>query len=96
MAILEALAAGLPVVACAEGGIPDLVESDRNGLLAPDRSAAALAGHLDRLIGDAALRRRLGAEAIALFEKRHSLAAARARLERILTRVMDRGGEPCN
>lgn len=95
MAILEALAAGLPVVACAEGGIVDLVEHGRNGLLAPDRSAAMLAAHLDRLIVDAELRRRLGAEAAALVAERHSVEAARARLEKVLTAVTCGGAQPC-
>ena len=95
MAILEALAAGLPVVACSEGGIADLVEHGRNGFLAPDRSAAVLAGHLDRLIADADLRRQLGAEAAALVAKRHSLAAARARLAQVLTAVTRGGALPC-
>lgn len=96
MAILEALAAGLPVVACAEGGIPDLVEHGRNGFLAPDRSAAALAAHLDRLIADAGLRQRLAAEAAARVRERHSLAAAGARMAHVLAAVTRHGRLPCS
>ena len=85
MAILEALAAGLPVVACDEGGVADLVEHDENGLLAPERSADALANHLDRLIGDPPLRRLMGERAVARVAARHSRAAAEARLRTVLS-----------
>jgi glycosyltransferase involved in cell wall biosynthesis len=87
MAILEALAAGLPVVACDEGGVADLVEHDVNGLLAQARSAEALADHLDRLIGDPGLCRRMGDRAIARVVERHSRAAAEARLRAVLSSV---------
>jgi glycosyltransferase involved in cell wall biosynthesis len=96
MAILEALAAGLPVVACDEGGVADLVEHETNGLLAQQRSAAVLAAHLDRLIGDPDLRRRLGAHAASRVAERHSRAAAAARLGAVLAKVAGRSGElPC-
>jgi glycosyltransferase involved in cell wall biosynthesis len=87
MAILEALAAGLPVVACEEGGIGDLVTHGQNGFLAPGRSAELLAAHLDRLIADVDLRRRLGDEAKAGVAVRHSAAAAETRLQSVLQAV---------
>ncbi len=96
MAILEALALGLPVVACDEGGVSDLVEHEGNGLLANDRSAAELAAHLDRLVGDQALRSRLAARALARFEERHSPGAAAARMAGILAEAMkSERGSPC-
>jgi glycosyltransferase involved in cell wall biosynthesis len=54
------MSAGLPVVATAAGGLVDLIEDGRDGLLAPEDDAAALAAALERLLGDADLRRRLG------------------------------------
>ncbi len=97
MAILEALAAGLPVVACDEGGISDLVEHGRNGYLTQGRSPEALAASLNRLIEDADLRRRMAGEAAAMAADRHSLGAADARLADVLARV-GRGDGPlrCN
>ena len=57
--LVEAMAAGTPVVASAVSGIPELVEDGVNGVLvAPDRPAE-LADALERLHGDPALRRRL-------------------------------------
>lgn len=58
-AILEAMAAGVPVVAAAVGGIPDFVVHEKNGLLVPSGDAAALAAAVRRLAADRELRRRL-------------------------------------
>jgi glycosyltransferase involved in cell wall biosynthesis len=58
--LLEALAAGKPVVASRVAGIPDVVTDGVNGLLVPPGDPAALAAALHRLGGDAALRARLG------------------------------------
>ena len=60
LAILEAWAAGLPVVATRVGGIPLVVEHGRTGLLAESGDEEALADHLRRLLSDPGLRRRLG------------------------------------
>ena len=56
----EAMAYGRPVVACAVGGLLDLVVDGETGLLVPARDPAALRAALERLLGDAGLRRRLG------------------------------------
>lgn len=80
MAILEALAAGLPVVACREGGVSDLVEDGWNGFLAVGRSADDLAGRIGRLLDDQAGRAVMGEHARSRFAERHSRAAAEARL----------------
>jgi glycosyltransferase involved in cell wall biosynthesis len=61
VALMEALATELPVVATAISGIPELVEDGVTGLLAPARDAPALATALQRLYHDPALGQRLGA-----------------------------------
>jgi glycosyltransferase involved in cell wall biosynthesis len=58
--ILEAMASGLPVVATAVGGTPEVVVHEETGLLVPAREPALLAASLLRLAGDADLRQRLG------------------------------------
>jgi glycosyltransferase involved in cell wall biosynthesis len=60
-ALLEAMAAALPVVATRVGGNPDLVRPGETGLLVPALEPAALAEAMTTLAGDATLRQRLGA-----------------------------------
>jgi glycosyltransferase involved in cell wall biosynthesis len=61
VSILEAMAAGLPVVATDVGGVAEAVEDGETGFLVPAADSEALAGALERLVSDADLRRRLGA-----------------------------------
>lgn len=67
-ALLEALHAGLPVVASAVGGVPELLHSQA-GLLVQQRNALALRGAFERLASDAHLRVRLRSEARRLATK---------------------------
>jgi glycosyltransferase involved in cell wall biosynthesis len=57
--LLEAMAAGVPIVTTRVAGIPSLVTHETNGLLVDRPSADAVAGALARLMDDAPLRRRL-------------------------------------
>jgi glycosyltransferase involved in cell wall biosynthesis len=60
MAVLEAMAAGLPVVVTPVGGLPDLVEDAVTGLVVPVDDVAALSAAIARLVGDEPLRLALG------------------------------------
>ncbi len=71
MAIIEAMAHGLPVIATPVGGIPELVASGRTGLLVPPADSDALADALQRMIADPQERRRMGADALAVWRERH-------------------------
>ena len=57
---LEAMAAGRSIVASAQGGMPELIQHGVNGLLATTGDAASFVEKIERLIGDASLRARLG------------------------------------
>jgi phosphatidylinositol alpha 1,6-mannosyltransferase len=63
ISLLEAMAAGLPVVAAAAGAVSETVAHEESGLLVPVGDAAAMAVAIDRVLTDEPLRRRLGAEA---------------------------------
>jgi hypothetical protein len=59
---LEALACGVPVVAYAAGGIPDMVRHEQTGLLAPVGDSVALAAAMGRLTGDLKASRTMGSQ----------------------------------
>jgi glycosyltransferase involved in cell wall biosynthesis len=61
LALVEAAAAGLPIVATRVGGNADIVAHGKTGLLVETGDASALAGALEKLVDDATLRQRMGA-----------------------------------
>ena len=58
--VLEAMAAGLPIIASQIGGIPDLIEQDKEGLLVPPKDSTTLADIIIQLYADAKKRQILG------------------------------------
>lgn len=80
-AVLEAMALERPVVASRVGGVPELVEHERHGLLTPPGDAEALAAALLRLLDDPGEASRLARAARARVEERFSFAARLRRLE---------------
>lgn len=76
MAILEAQAAGLPVVAGRGRGVANVVCDGKTGFLTPDGDGEAFAGVVDFLIADAAARRETGAAAAHFVRAERSLDGA--------------------
>jgi glycosyltransferase involved in cell wall biosynthesis len=74
----EAMAYARPVVASAVGGLPDAVEDGVTGLRVPPRDPPALRAAIETLLGDAALRRRMGATARTVAGERFSWRASTA------------------
>jgi len=87
MALLEAQAAGLPVVAGAAGGVAAIVADGATGLLTPVGDEAAFAAALRRLILDPARRAAMGAAARAKAAREHDIATAAAILDAELRRA---------
>ncbi|MCG0239849.1 MAG: glycosyltransferase [Firmicutes bacterium] len=86
LAALEAMAAGLPVVAVRAGALPELVRDGESGITAPPGDAEALARGVLRLAQDPELRRRLGAGARAVAEE-HEAGRALAEVLALYARV---------
>jgi glycosyltransferase involved in cell wall biosynthesis len=85
--VLDAMAAGLPVVATEVGGVPEMVRHEVTGLLVPPRDPAALARAMERLVGDPTLRARLGGAgrvAARAFGADRTAAATRGLYEELL------------
>ena len=87
--VLEAFAAGIPVVATAVGGTPELVRDGESGMLVPPGDTTRLREAIQTLLDDAALRERLvrGGRAVLA---RHSLSGMVDAIEALLARVSGR------
>ena len=90
-ALLEAMAAGLPVVASAVGGILEVIDEGRTGLLVPAGDPRALADAVSRLMSDGALATRLGAAARA-HAARYSFDRMVAAFENVYLTQLTRAG----
>ena len=89
--VIEAMAAGLPVVAPAHGTFPELLDGERAGLLHPPGDPAALAAAVARLADDAALAAACGRHGHALASSRHSADRMAEAHEAIYERVVSGG-----
>ncbi|MGH8900388.1 MAG: glycosyltransferase [Egibacteraceae bacterium] len=87
IALLEAMAAGLPSVATCVGGIPEALTNGVDGLLVPPRDPAVLAAALGTLLRDEPLRHRLGAVATQSV-RRFSIETAVRRMEALYEDVL--------
>ncbi|MFN4282895.1 MAG: glycosyltransferase family 4 protein [Alphaproteobacteria bacterium] len=95
--LLEAAAAGRPMIAVDGPGLREVVVDDETGLLVPPRDATALADALQRLAGDGEARRRMGAaarrRAEEIFGDATVVAATMALYRRLLTPEEDPMGD---
>ena len=80
VALIESLAAAVPGVSTDVGGVRDVIDSDRIGLVAPFGDARALADHVNALLSDPERRRRMG-------EAGRHLVSARFGLDRLMDEV---------
>jgi glycogen(starch) synthase len=89
LAIMEAMAAGVPVVVADVGGAAEVVDDGRTGLLAPV-TAPGMAEAVGRLLGDPALGRRLAEAAADEVYRRFSVSSMTTRIESIYSSLLDR------
>jgi len=87
-AVLEAFAMKVPVVASSAGGLPELVEPERTGLLVPPRDPAALSAALLRMLRERELARRCTEAAFALVHERYGVERMVSRTAALYQEVM--------
>lgn len=83
VALMEAMALGLPIVSTAVGGIPEMVTDGHEGRLVAEGSESELTRALMEVIGDAHLRDRYGRQSRATALQRFSAAAATTEVESV-------------
>lgn len=88
LAVVEAMAAGVPLVASRTGGIPELVEEGRTGMLVPPGDARALANALRLLLDDPGLRGAMAVQGPITARRRFSLDRAAADLYALVSRQL--------
>ncbi|HYT92188.1 MAG TPA: glycosyltransferase [Gemmataceae bacterium] len=81
--VLEAFAAGVPVVATAVGGTPEVIEEGQSGYLVPPGDAAALARRLSDLLGSDSERRAMGARGRQRVQEQFTFAAQARRYQEL-------------
>jgi glycosyltransferase involved in cell wall biosynthesis len=91
VALMEAMALGVPVVSTRLSGIPELVRDGESGLLVPERDPVALAEAMERLAAEPDLRERLAAEGRRAVQERFDRRENIARLAALFAGVEPRG-----
>jgi glycosyltransferase involved in cell wall biosynthesis len=79
VAALEAMASGLPIVASDVGGLREVIEHDRTGIIVPPENPAAIGSAIGRLMESAELRAQMGAAARARVVENYSMEKMSAR-----------------
>lgn len=90
--VLEAMAAGVPVIATAVGGTPEIVESERTGVLVAAGDAASLVAAACRLMQDRRAADEMAERARVEVRERFSIAAMVEATERVYATVTGRAG----
>jgi len=94
VALIEAMAAGVPVLSSDVGGVGDLVTHGETGWLVPPSDPAALAGGIRTLLADPALAGRLAEAARPIALERHDVKGLIHRMEVLYTGLMERRQSP--
>ncbi len=94
LTLAEAAACGVPVVATAAGGVPDVVQDGKTGLLAPPGDKSLLVTHLARLCHDPALRQQLGQNAREWAVKEFSVEQMVQRYSRLFLELLEPAAKP--
>jgi glycosyltransferase involved in cell wall biosynthesis len=94
VAVLEAMAAGKPVIASRVGGLPELVADGETGLLVAPKNVEGLAEAIARLADDESLARAMGKKGAALARANFSLERMAVQNEAYYYELIDGAGKP--
>lgn len=89
LVLLEAMAAGLPVITTDEGAIPDIVRDGENGFICPVHDPQSVADAIRKLLMDSSLRKEMGACGHRRFQEAFTADAFESHLVAILKQELD-------
>jgi glycosyltransferase involved in cell wall biosynthesis len=89
VAAVEAQAMGLPVIASAVGGVPEVLIDGHTGLLVPPRDVRALANAILRLAADPEMREKMGSEGRKFVREKYDWRVSVQSMERVYRRVLE-------
>ena len=92
MGVLDAWAYGIPCVVTPVGGIPDIVENGKNGLIFQIGDSKELAQQLENMITNKELRRKISKESLYLAQKTFNISTINKKLEKIYQKI----NQDCN
>jgi radical SAM protein with 4Fe4S-binding SPASM domain len=95
-AVVEAMAMGLPVIASAIGGVPELIADGENGLLVAPQDVRQLTRSIARLLDDDELAARLGARAATSVRAKLDFNACCEAWEASVAAELEAGNQPAN
>ncbi len=91
-ALMQAMACGLPVIGGRVGGIPEIVEEDKTGLLFEPKNIPALVSAMERFINDHSLAAEMGSAANHVAQERFGVEIMLDKMDVIINRVLEKTG----
>ncbi len=88
LALCQAMAAEMPIVATAVGGVPEIIKDRQSGILVPSQDGKALVAAIDEMITHPKLAQWLGQEARRFIAQEYQLGSSTAKLESLYTAVV--------
>ena len=89
LAVLEAMQYGLPVISAIEGGIPDIVDDGKTGLLTPKNDIDSIVEKITILLNNSELRRSMGAAGLKKFNENYTLHLFEQNIKTVTDKILN-------